>query len=368
MDIFFRCDSTIEIGTGHVFRCLALADSIRKDVGDVVFFCRKDTADLGSIIIDHGYRLVYMPKFTAIDDFDLVRFEGSHKLREFESEDIIFLTDWASKNLNSNHLGSVVLVADHYMLGSWWQGHARRLFGKLVVIDDLLDIAHNSDLIIDPNIRLPLELNDYVESLPDSSDFYSGAEYLFIRESLKGFRQTAVNRMIEGGDIENALVMFGGSDVQNFTMIAIEGCLKVKGLHVHVLLGFNNANRAELVSLFAGNKRVSMHPFLKEPGEIMALCDVCIGALGTITWERCFLGLPSLIHTDQPSQRKFIDYLVSEEIVIDLSSEYSADTVALKLGELRSKIFQYNALRERLFSFVDGNGIKNIKEKICAIK
>lgn len=368
MNIYFRCDSTLDIGTGHTFRCLALADALKKDATEILFFCRKDPADLSSIIAERGYRVVDMPWFAPIEGFDLARGNASYEQTEFEAEDLLFLTKWVSENITKDLLESSLLVVDHYMLGIPWQEGIRRVFGKLVVIDDLLDIPHHGDLVVDPNMRLPSELDDYVLSLPEASNFVSGSQYLFIRESLRGFRKIAFNRMLDRRGIEKVLVMFGGSDVQNFTKIAVEGCLKVEGVHVHVVLGFNNGNRIGLVSRYADTHRVTIHPFLREPGEIMAVCDVGIGALGTITWERCFLGLPSLIYTNQPSQKKFVNYLASKGIVIDLGLKYSSDAVALQLAELKSGVSHHIALRERLFSFFDGNGINNIKKKIYEIR
>lgn len=368
MKIFFRCDATAEIGTGHVFRCLALAHAMKKKASEIVFFCRQDEADLGNVIVEGGYQVVYMPAFKSVAKFDLARKNNSFERREFESSDVYFLSQWCEENYARGVKKSEnIFVVDHYLLGVAWQSKIRQLFGKLVVIDDLLDQPHRGNLIVDPNIRLPLELKRYRESIENDQDIIGGADHLIIRNSMKDCRDVAIKRMNLSGYIQNILVMFGGSDLPNFSKIAVEGCLKVKRIHVHVILGFNNPNRSEISNLFAENNRVTIHPFMKEPGHVMAICDFCIGALGTITWERCYLGLPSLIYTEQPSQKAFIKYLNDLNIVTDIGAEYSPERVALFLDQVINDKAEHIKLRRRLLRFVDGGGVKRIAEKIYGL-
>ena len=249
-----------------------------------------------------------------------------------------------------------------------WQRRIKKLFGKLVVIDDLLDIPHYGDEIIDPNIRTPSEIDRYSATLLESSSFHSGSDFLFIRESLKSYRQVAQQRMMDSAGVENVLVMFGGSDTNNLTKAAIDGCLKVNSVNLHVVLGLNNQNREDLVATYSPDPRVTVYPFLQEPGEVMAICDICVGALGTTTWERCYLGLPSLVYTDQASQKKFIDHLSTEGMIINVGSVCSSDSVYSSLARYMENFSLHVSLRNRLFDFIDGNGVSNIKEKIYGIE
>ena len=52
MKVAFRADASIEIGTGHVMRCLTLADRLRERGATTHFLCRPLDGHLGEI--HHG--------------------------------------------------------------------------------------------------------------------------------------------------------------------------------------------------------------------------------------------------------------------------------------------------------------------------
>ena len=56
MKIVFRVDSSLEIGTGHVMRCLALADILRDQNSDIYFICRNHPGNLIEYIESKKYK------------------------------------------------------------------------------------------------------------------------------------------------------------------------------------------------------------------------------------------------------------------------------------------------------------------------
>ena len=362
--LYFRCDATFEIGSGHVLRCLALADTMRDARTEIVFFCRSDVDDLQKMIEERGYEIVLLPRFQPILNFDSVRKFGSKEQIEFERTDIEFMGTWLALNIVKKPGTSIVLLVDHYMLGLRWQSLVKSFVDKLVVIDDLLDIPHEADIVIDPNIRTFSERDSYIKTLSESCDYFGGSDYLFIRRSMEQCRLNAVKRIEACFGIRNILVMFGGSDSSNCTRIAIEGCLGMPETHVHVILGINNMQRTSLEALFGDNDRITIHPFVEEPGYIMSMCDVSVGALGTTTWERCFLGLPALVFTSQPSQRTFLKFLDAQKIVVDIGLEFKASELTGKLMSMAKSNNEYRDLRRHVLSFIDGRGLQRMQEKI----
>ena len=55
MNIGFRVDASYSVGSGHVMRCLALADALRRRGARCVFVCRELAGDLVGLIEERGY-------------------------------------------------------------------------------------------------------------------------------------------------------------------------------------------------------------------------------------------------------------------------------------------------------------------------
>src|SRR5688572_20676171 len=91
MHILFRCDASVALGTGHVFRCLALAEELRLQGASVTFVCGTDAGNLNDWLVGRGYAV--MPA-ASVDDLGWI-----------ESLDI--RPDW--------------LVVDHYGLNATWE-------------------------------------------------------------------------------------------------------------------------------------------------------------------------------------------------------------------------------------------------------
>jgi len=54
MKIVFRTDSSIYIGTGHIMRCLVLAQLLRESGNDIQFCIREQEGSLLELLISKG--------------------------------------------------------------------------------------------------------------------------------------------------------------------------------------------------------------------------------------------------------------------------------------------------------------------------
>ncbi len=55
MRIIFRVDASIEMGTGHVMRCLTLADALKEQSAECHFICREHLGHLNALITERGH-------------------------------------------------------------------------------------------------------------------------------------------------------------------------------------------------------------------------------------------------------------------------------------------------------------------------
>ena len=143
--VAIRVDSSSQIGSGHVMRCLTLSDNLRERGADVVFVCREHVGHLCGFIEEKGYRVQRLPApvdvCTGLDWNRHASWLGVS--REQDADETLEVLrgggpyDW--------------LIVDHYALDQKWEQCLRPMTRWLMVIDDLADRSHDCDLLLDQN-------------------------------------------------------------------------------------------------------------------------------------------------------------------------------------------------------------------------
>ncbi len=108
MKVVFRVDASRWIGSGHVMRCLVLADALRLDGWDICFACIPQDGDLISFIKQKGFlvRTLHVPAEVKTPRFDGDYESWLHRSNEEDVKDFIEVVeavDW--------------VVVDHYGIG-----------------------------------------------------------------------------------------------------------------------------------------------------------------------------------------------------------------------------------------------------------
>ena len=70
MRVVFRTDASLQIGTGHVMRCLTLADALREKGAECQFVCRLHEGNLVDHIRSCGYEAHALPTPSANISFE----------------------------------------------------------------------------------------------------------------------------------------------------------------------------------------------------------------------------------------------------------------------------------------------------------
>ena len=138
MNIVFRVDSSIQIGLGHLMRCVALADELKREGCTVTFLCR---ALEGNLIESVEHKVIVLEK----DD-------------DFQSDDLYLNWLGASQGRDAEQTIKVMpkmtdlLVVDSYALGQYWHQKLRAHTKKILVIDDLADRQFDCDILLNQNL------------------------------------------------------------------------------------------------------------------------------------------------------------------------------------------------------------------------
>lgn len=270
--LLIRADASQEIGTGHIFRCLALADEARARGARVFFISQNVLGNLGGLLSEKGYQTYWIPDSDAWDA------DADAKATQSIIADLNSKIDW--------------ILVDHYKLDAQWEASIRPLVGRLAVIDDLADRPHAADLLIDYSHGIR-DLSLYDNLLPTDARRALGPAYTLLRREF--FETKRLSRKPSAA--RRILVTLGGNDPLNTTEMVLDAldCSELSHLSIDVTLGTSNPRLTLLQRKIAGMPNVTPYVQHSRMADLMMRADLCIGAGGTTALERCYLGLPSLI-------------------------------------------------------------------------
>lgn len=318
--VAIRVDSGHSIGSGHVRRCLSLAAFLKQNGFCPVFICRSIPGAITHIVEQMGFELVRLP--------DDVRFVFSVFSSVFSSTDFSNMKQDAEQSADAfikKYPGREIawVVTDHMLIREPWQARfADKMNCKVLAIDGQANVAHHADVLLDPQIHeKPAE--KWAGLLPESCALYSGPSCLPLPESFQAARKKA---SIRTGRIQKVLVCFGGSDIQDLVYRAVQTLVSQADQALPSVVQFDIAVPTHLPSLerleqlVSGCPRCRLHVGLNDLAPLMLSADLAIGGGGIMLWERCLLGLPSIVVPLAENQEKPIERLEAMGAVISVRS------------------------------------------------
>lgn len=298
ISVAFRVEASIEIGTGHVMRCLTLADALRKLGAACCFICRPHAGHLLDLIAQRGYQTLALPALRQNTTMPQDGLAHSHWLG----------TDWTSDAAETREVlrNAIVdwLVVDHYALDAQWEQALRINCKRLMVIDDLADRTHDCDLLLDQNLGRTTE--DYKSITSAHVTKLIGPQFALLRPEFAELRQASLARRTQP-ELKRLLITMGGVDKDNATgrvLDALKACPLPHELQITVVMG-PYAPWLQQVQARAEQMpwATQVHIGTSHMAQLMVDSDLAIGAAGGTAWERCCLGLPSFVLVQAENQR-----------------------------------------------------------------
>jgi UDP-2,4-diacetamido-2,4,6-trideoxy-beta-L-altropyranose hydrolase len=317
LQVAFRADASVSIGTGHVMRCLTLARALVGRGHRCRFICRDLPGNQAARIRAEGHDLTLLPApapgFRPDPDAPAHAAWAGLPWQEDARETLVAAA------------GAGLLVVDHYAFDAQWEAAVRPQGARLVVLDDLADRPHLADVILDQN--LGRRAADYDGLVPSGADRLIGPRHALLRPEFAALRPAALaGRAARGFRLERVLVSMGGIDLANATCRVLSALADRPGLELTVVMGGNAPALAEVQAL-AHSLSVPARVLVDTPdmAALMAEADLAIGAGGSTTWERCALGLPSLVAVLADNQAEAAAALEAAGAAIALGRPEAAD-------------------------------------------
>lgn len=342
-NLVFRVDSSLKIGSGHVMRCITLANNLKKKkLLNCTFITRAHEGNFNNIIKQNGFDVVYLPNENIDKSLD----GYSDWLGTSQAQDAVqTLVALKGYGLESIDL----LVVDHYSLDIQWEMAFRDTANKILVIDDLANREHYCDIILDQNLA-PNYQTRYDNLTPVHSKKFLGISYCLLRDDF--FNARSLIKVRE--ELANILIFFGGVDKDNATLkllFVLSEKLKVFE-SVNVIVGQANPFKSQIEEFCKPYNNCHYLEQVTNMAELFSKSDLAIGAGGATTGERIFLGLPSIVFSLADNQVAVSTYLHENQYITYLGDQEDIETSDI-ISELDKYINSPRLLKNQSMKLLD---------------
>ncbi len=304
--IAVRVDASVQLGIGHVMRCITLTRMLVQALDtSITFVCNDDLpAEMAEMIQQYGYRLrrIAVPKDESAYSWE----QDAEQTIACLSEQSI---DW--------------LIVDHYQLDQHWERELRPYTDHILVIDDLANRVHDCDALLDQNLH-PSMYSRYEALVKPDCRLFIGPAYILLRPEFVKYREhrQSVERC------RHILINFGGSDPTHETerLVQLLGRLSFEDAMptFHIVAGPANARREQVKQLCSDMPQIIYYD-QANMAELLVHTDLAIGAGGITMWERCFMGVPSAVIIVADNQIESVQEAERLELIWNLGKSNEVD-------------------------------------------
>ena len=336
--IFFRADSNKQIASGHIMRCLSIAQAFL-DAGEDVEFLVADENPIPMLErVGVKYTILHTTWNNLMEEIVIVK-----GILQKEKNPLLFIDTY---QVTRQYTEALLPYACICYLGS-----KQEYLGPIQVL-----INYSTDI----------DYSFYNNNYPDSTKLLLGASYAPLRkEFLEVKHEPSKNGKCR------VLLTTGNTDARNCVgkILSKFRQAKASSLEIHVVVGGMFDTKALLHQLYDGDPMVVLHENVKSMSDLMAISDLAISANGTTVYELAAAQVPvvsfSMVEEQIKSARK-----LSELGVVEYCGEIYNDTekvvstivnVVLKLAGSDEDRFRLN---QKAHSVIDGRGCKRIVEEL----
>jgi len=276
--IGIRADANGIIASGHIMRCIAIAEQIKNRGESVIFIVADHFPD--TLLDEKGYKHICLE------------------------------SDWQEKDLELNTLSEfikewniTILLVDSYEVTNNYLETLHKLV-KIAYVDDIYLFEYSVDLLI--NYAIEANESTYLDHGNASRCWLLGPKYTPLR---KEFQSSKIKINL---NVKNLMITTGGSDNYHITLRLINRVITMnfsEATYFHVIIGgfFEVADVTALENICNDHKNIILHKNVQNMAEIMIHCDIAVSAGGTTLAELCSCGIPTICFAIADNQRNGVD-------------------------------------------------------------
>ncbi len=321
---YIRTDMNPAIATGHVMRCLSIADALREKGAEVSFISADKQAV--SLTSSRGY------------------------------ECIVLESDWNNKEGELDILLELIrkkdiqrLLVDSYQVTELYLKQLSQAT-RVYYLDDLNAFPYPVYAVINYE---HFATEDYYPVRHPDTQYYLGCSYAPLREM---FRDCGKKKI--GNEVNRILLMCGGSDGAGILDDILSVMPPYRYASIDVLCGRLNLAVESLKEKYAEMEEIHIHSYVENVREYYEKADVAISAGGSTLYELCAVGVPTITFSIADDQLENV-----KSFALDGLMEYAGD---IRKGQVPEQVLEYLQLYEdrnervvrstRTQRLVDGRG------------
>ncbi len=334
--LYIRTDMNKKIATGHMMRCLSIADAVRRLGGDITFILADRNAV--PLLNQHGFSSIVL----------------NSKWDDLDSELPKLLDIIRMKNVKT-------LLIDSYYVTETYLSKVSK-YTHTVYLDDL-DAFHY------PVHSLLCYANYYktfaFESKYEDVNLLLGMDYVPLRSEFMHCSPKTVK-----DEVQSLLLLSGGTDPYGIMPKLLKDLCKESFVGIYAICGRYNENYDGLVEMYADDNRIHVLQSVDNLKAYMERVDMAISAAGSTLYELCAVGTPTISYTFADNQiRNAVQF--QEDGIIPYAGDVRKEDVIENILYYLSDFARHSAKRKKVSTcmqrLVDGKGAARIANALLGI-
>ena len=340
--IIFRADGNKIIGSGHVMRCVAIAEALRILHIESLFVLAENT--FVKVLEEHHFK------------YEILQSDYCDMESEIES----------FRELLDIYFPEAIIIDSYYVTFHYLE--SIKQYGKVIYIDDRAEFAYPVDILVNYNIfaKETEYKNLYKSSKMTIPTLLLGAKYVPLR---KEFQNTQKNILKE--EVFKILISTGGADSEH-VMLNIVKYLEKHSIfgnyEFHFVIGAMNGDKDEICKRTKDMKNIVLHQNVESMQRLIHNCDIAVSAAGTTLYELCACGIPTITYILADNQIVAEKIFAEREIMLSAGDIRTKSDFLEELFQLLNKLSNDYALRIKLvknaYQAVNANGVNILARKI----
>ena len=335
--LYIRVDMNDIIGTGHVMRCLSIAEAAKQQGIDTIFVLADQNAE--SFLREKGYEVIVL----------------NSDWKDMDSEIELLI-----KIIVDRHVEN--LLIDSYQVTEIYLREIRN-YTKVSYIDDLNSFVYPVDRVICyANYWSKFNYEETYSDFNLKTKFLLGCEYVPLRKEFQNCISKEISKRIK-----SVMILSGGTDRFHIIETLLESIHIESYDRIDVMCGRYNSNYEYLVGKYQDANQVHVYQGVDDLIEHMKAVDLVISAGGTTLYELCAVGTPTISYTLADNQLDNVKQF-DDDGLIAYAGDIRWDNVCVNINDYIHGIYSNADERKKrsrnMQKLVDGYGAKRIVDTI----